>query len=82
MHQKQSNKFIFSFRPVFKKLPKSRGLIKDPDRFDNEFFRISSEEADSMDAQVRVLHEVTFEALWDAGKSIRIAGHTINGILN
>ncbi|XP_074602370.1 fatty acid synthase-like [Brevipalpus obovatus] len=52
---------------VFKKLPKSRGLIKDPDRFDNEFFGISSEEADSMDAQVRVLHEVTFEALWDAG---------------
>lgn len=52
-------------------------MLKDPTRFDHEFFGIIREEADSMDAQIRILHEVTYESLWDAGKWL-VSGFTVS----
>ena len=46
------------------------GNMKDISKFDAEFFGISNEEANMMDAQLRNLIEVTYEAIVDAGKNI------------
>ena len=43
------------------------GFIKDIDKFDHAFFKISPREAASMDPQQRHLLEVTYEAFEDAG---------------
>ncbi|XP_072047582.1 mycocerosic acid synthase-like [Amphiura filiformis] len=42
-------------------------LQQDPYMFDRKFFKISPDEADHLDPQVRLLLEVTWEALEDAG---------------
>ncbi|WP_255955337.1 type I polyketide synthase [Streptomyces odontomachi] len=42
-------------------------FMKDIDKFDSEFFRVSPREAELMDPQQRVLLEVTWEALEHAG---------------
>ncbi|UFZ04089.1 SDR family NAD(P)-dependent oxidoreductase [Bradyrhizobium ontarionense] len=46
---------------------RAKGMIEDADRFDNEFFGYSPREARMMDPQIRVFHEVCWEALEDAG---------------
>ena len=43
------------------------GLVDDIDRFDNEAFYISPREAEQMDPQQRMLLEVAWEAIEDAG---------------
>ncbi|WP_415942021.1 type I polyketide synthase [Streptomyces sp. 067-1] len=51
------------------------GLLRDIDAFDAEFFGVSPREADRMDPQQRMLLEVAYEALEDAGQPLlRIAG--------
>ncbi len=51
------------------------GLLDDIDRFDAEFFGISPREAERMDPQQRMLLEVAYEALEDAGQPLdRLVG--------
>ncbi|XP_033641999.1 phenolphthiocerol synthesis polyketide synthase type I Pks15/1-like [Asterias rubens] len=50
-----------------KMVTKRCGFIKDIDKFDNTFFKISPREASSMDPQQRHILEVTYEAFEDAG---------------
>ncbi|RWS25490.1 hypothetical protein B4U80_00812 [Leptotrombidium deliense] len=57
---------INSFSDVFD-LPKRTGTIKNIELFDAEFFGISNEDANYMDPQIRLLHEATWEAIFDAG---------------
>jgi len=49
-------------------LPKRCGKLKDLTKFDASFFAIHPKLADSMDPQIRMLLEVTYEALYDAGR--------------
>lgn len=48
-------------------LPPRNGKLKNPDLFDNDFFNIAEYEAAVMDPQERILLELTYEALLDAG---------------
>jgi acyl transferase domain-containing protein/NADPH:quinone reductase-like Zn-dependent oxidoreductase/thioesterase domain-containing protein/acyl carrier protein len=48
-------------------LPKRNGTIKDISRFDAEFFGINPKQVDNMDPQLRLLLEVTHEAIFDSG---------------
>ncbi|MCP4121637.1 MAG: SDR family NAD(P)-dependent oxidoreductase [Bacteroidetes bacterium] len=53
----------------------SGGFLDNIDEFDASFFNISPREAEVMDPQQRVMLEITFEALEDAGIKLRkIAG--------
>lgn len=45
----------------------ARGLMKDAERFDASFFGYTPHEALMMDPQIRILHEVAWNALEDAG---------------
>lgn len=49
-------------------LPKRSGKLRDLTSFDATFFNIHPKQANTMDAQVRLLLEVTYEAIVDAGK--------------
>ena len=48
-------------------LPHSTGKVKDIQKLDNEFFNITDQDAHLMDPQIRLLHEITYETLLDAG---------------
>lgn len=48
-------------------LPTRNGTLKDISGFDAEFFGISPKQADNMDPQLRMLLEVSYEAIFDAG---------------
>ena len=48
-------------------LPTRNGKLKDISHFDAEFFRINPAQAHAMDPQLRVLFEVAYEAIVDAG---------------
>lgn len=63
----------FVFFPIgYLGLPKGSGKIKDVSLFDYEFFHVKEKDAHYMDSQVRIMLEITFEALWDAGKDCTI----------
>jgi len=53
--------------PATLNLPPLAGQIKCLENFDYEFFRIPVKHAHVMDPQVRIMHETTYEAIWDAG---------------
>ncbi len=53
-------------------LPKGSGKIKDISKFDAEFFGISEKETNLIDAQIRIMLELTYEAIWDSGNSITL----------
>lgn len=48
-------------------VPSRTGKLKDVTKFDAEFFGIHAKLANSMDVQLRMLLEVTHEAIVDAG---------------
>ncbi|EDV19161.1 uncharacterized protein TRIADDRAFT_34034 [Trichoplax adhaerens] len=48
-------------------LPKRHGKLKDIENFDAIFFGVHAKQADTMDPQLRLLLEVTYEAIVDAG---------------
>ena len=49
-------------------LPTRNGKLKDICQFDASFFGVHPKQANAMDPQLRMLLEVTYEALVDAGK--------------
>ncbi|KAI1292319.1 Fatty acid synthase [Halotydeus destructor] len=61
-------------------LPARSGKIKDLSKFDAQFFGISGKQASSMDPQVRMLLEATYEAIWDAGVSPATLRGTRTGV--
>lgn len=48
-------------------VPARTGKLNEVNRFDAEFFGVHSKLANSMDVQLRILLEVTHEAIMDAG---------------
>jgi len=48
-------------------MPKRCGKLKDLSKFDASFFGVHPKQANAMDPQLRMLLEVTYEALLDAG---------------
>ncbi|KAJ1364192.1 hypothetical protein KIN20_024223 [Parelaphostrongylus tenuis] len=48
-------------------LPKRHGKLKDLKKFDAQFFSVTPKQANFMDPQVRILLEVAWEAMVDAG---------------
>jgi len=48
-------------------MPKRCGKLKDLTKFDASFFGVHPKQANGMDPQLRMLLEVTYEALNDAG---------------
>ena len=55
------------WKPGLFGLPKRNGKLKDLSRFDAEFFRANRLQAHAMDPQLRILVEVAYEAIVDAG---------------
>lgn len=52
---------------LFKELSKRKGITKNVYKFDNNFFGIPPKQIRSMDPQCRLLIEVAYEAIVDAG---------------
>ena len=49
-------------------LPERCGKLKDISKFDAPFFGVHPKQANGMDPQLRMLLEVTYEAIVDSGK--------------
>ena len=49
-------------------MPRRCGKLKDLTKFDASFFGVHPKQANGMDPQLRMLLEVTYEALLDAGQ--------------
>lgn len=49
-------------------LPKRNGKLKDLSKFDASFFGVHPKQANTMDPQLRLLLEVSYEAILDGGK--------------
>jgi len=58
------------YPPGYLNLPTRAGTLPEIDRFDNEFFRFNIKQTDKMDPIIRLMLEVTQEALLDAKISI------------
>jgi len=48
-------------------LPPYCGKLKDIQKWDSKFFGFTEAKANKTDPQIRILHEVVFESIWDAG---------------
>uniref|UniRef100_UPI00358E27BA fatty acid synthase isoform X2 n=1 Tax=Myxine glutinosa TaxID=7769 RepID=UPI00358E27BA len=57
------------WKPGLFGLPKRNGKLKDISRFDATFFGVHAKQANTMDPQLRLILELTYEALIDAGIS-------------
>ncbi|NXG73396.1 FAS synthase, partial [Baryphthengus martii] len=55
------------WKPGLHGLPKRNGKLKDLSKFDASFFSVHPKQADTMDPQIRLLLEISYEALLDAG---------------
>ena len=66
--------------PGLHDLPRRNGKLKDISKFDAEFFRINPTQAHAMDPQLRVLFEVAYEAIVDAGYNPTMLKGTQTGI--
>ncbi|XP_013390789.1 fatty acid synthase isoform X1 [Lingula anatina] len=55
------------WEPGLHGLPRRNGKLKDLSKFDSTFFGVNPKQANTMDPQMRLLLEVTYEALVDAG---------------
>lgn len=51
-------------------LPKRNGKLKDISKFDASFFTVHPKQAHTMDPQLRLLLEVSYEAILDGGKQL------------
>jgi acyl transferase domain-containing protein len=56
-------------------LPARMGTLSSLDRFDNTYFNVSGKQSHMMDAQLRLLLEVSAEAVLDAGLNLLAVGH-------
>ncbi|KAI1292281.1 Fatty acid synthase [Halotydeus destructor] len=61
-------------------LPSRNGKIKSMDKFDNEFFDIPKNKTDLVDPQERILLELTYEAMLDAGVDPKSLKGTKTGV--
>ena len=52
-------------------LPKKTGTLNNIEKFDNEFFKFNINQVDKMDPSIRLLLEITHEALLDSRLSIK-----------
>ncbi|NXI49651.1 FAS synthase, partial [Chloroceryle aenea] len=55
------------WKPGLHGLPKRNGKLKDLSKFDATFFSVHPKQADTMDPQMRLLLEVSYEAILDGG---------------
>ncbi|KFZ63512.1 Fatty acid synthase [Podiceps cristatus] len=55
------------WKPGIYGLPKRNGKLKDISKFDASFFGVHPKQANTMDPQLRLLLEVSYEAILDAG---------------
>jgi len=49
-------------------LPERSGKLKELNRFDASFFGVHPKQAHVMDPSLRIMHELTYESIVDAGK--------------
>ncbi|RWS30389.1 fatty acid synthase-like protein 2, partial [Leptotrombidium deliense] len=61
-------------------LPTRSGKIKDLSKFDAQFFGVHGKQANLMDPQARLLLELTYEALCDAGMNPQTLRGTRTGV--
>ena len=62
-------------------IPKRSGKLKELSAFDAAFFGVSPKQAHMMDPQLRILLEVTHEAIVDAGEARRVPNHRYRTVL-
>ncbi|XP_002741902.2 fatty acid synthase-like, partial [Saccoglossus kowalevskii] len=68
------------WEPGIHGLPRKSGKIKDLSRFDASFFGVHPKQANTMDPQLRILMELTYEAIVDAGIDPQILRGTNTGV--
>lgn len=61
------NSFLIDYTE-FLGLPKGSGMLKDVSRFDASYFGMLPKQVNKTDPQLRILLEVAYEAIVDAGK--------------
>lgn len=66
MKNNNSYNLIFSVHP---EIPTRTGKISDLTKFDTTFFAVHSKQADAVDPMGRILLELAYEAIVDAGNS-------------
>ncbi|WAQ95725.1 FAS-like protein [Mya arenaria] len=68
------------WQPGMYGLPKRSGKLKDLSKFDAAFFGVHPKQAHNMDPQLRLLLEVTYEAIVDAGVNPEIVRGSKTGV--
>jgi hypothetical protein len=61
-------KYLLDYAIGFMGTPRKFGKVKDTTKLDAAFFRMSPKQANAMDAQQRLLLEVAYECIVDAGE--------------